>query len=238
MLHLTDDWLSKNCSLDQTFLLMGHKRKASQLSTSRKKITKRLHSEQKLGRPSKTTPPPTSTPQNAKNKAEWTRPELQPQSPWLHKRPRKLAFATPKQNSHEKQTTPSPASKQELIELKLQQLYVLGLMFEELREKMNQEERKAQDRRRHQRPKSKPEPDQTKKTHYQVLGVSTRASKAEIKKAYHKLALKLHPDKHVSANTQEQKRRCEQFKVVGEAYSQLSDPVQRLKYDTKIGVIL
>ncbi|MCI17786.1 chaperone protein dnaJ 6-like, partial [Trifolium medium] len=38
--------------------------------------------------------------------------------------------------------------------------------------------------------------DQNQNSLYQVLGVEKTASQQEIKKAYHKLALRLHPDKN------------------------------------------
>ena len=51
---------------------------------------------------------------------------------------------------------------------------------------------------------------------YDVLGVDRRATSAEIKKAYRKLALKYHPDKNQSAGAEDV------FKKVSEAYSILS----------------
>lgn len=58
--------------------------------------------------------------------------------------------------------------------------------------------------------------------YYDLLGVEPTASEAQIKKAYYKLALKLHPDKTGSTG---------EFQKVGEAYQVLSNPNLRQKYD-------
>src|SRR3990167_8527813 len=64
----------------------------------------------------------------------------------------------------------------------------------------------------------------TKRDYYQVLGVDKKATKDEIKKAFHKLAHKYHPDKG-GGDT-------EKFKEVSEAYSILSDDKKRAEYDS------
>ena len=61
------------------------------------------------------------------------------------------------------------------------------------------------------------------KDYYQILGVQKGASKEEIKKAFHKLAHKYHPDK---SGGDENK-----FKEVNEAYQILSDDQKRAQYD-------
>ena len=65
-----------------------------------------------------------------------------------------------------------------------------------------------------------------KRDYYTVLDVARNASEAEIKKAYRRLAMKLHPDRNPGDKTTE-----EQFKEAKEAYEILSDAQQRAAYD-------
>lgn len=62
--------------------------------------------------------------------------------------------------------------------------------------------------------------------YYKVLGVARSADAAEIRSAYRKLALKLHPDRHPGDKTA-----AEKFKHISQAYSVLSDERQREVYD-------
>src|SRR5215469_5242151 len=62
--------------------------------------------------------------------------------------------------------------------------------------------------------------------YYKILGVDRKASAAQIKSAYRKLARKYHPD--VNPNNKDAER---QFKEINEAYQVLSDPEKRKKYD-------
>jgi len=64
------------------------------------------------------------------------------------------------------------------------------------------------------------------KDYYQTLGVARSADEKEIKKAYRKLAQQYHPDKNPGDKTAEQR-----FKEINEAYTVLSDPDKRAKYD-------
>ena len=70
--------------------------------------------------------------------------------------------------------------------------------------------------------------DTPQKDYYEILGVSKEATPEEIRKAYRKLALKWHPDKHVD----DKKEAEEKFKEIAEAYSVLSDPDKKREYDT------
>merc|ERR1719167_510480 len=63
---------------------------------------------------------------------------------------------------------------------------------------------------------------------YQVLSIEKTASSAQIKKAYHKISLKVHPDR---ANQEDRERCTKQFQCVGAIYSLLSDESRRGLYD-------
>lgn len=64
------------------------------------------------------------------------------------------------------------------------------------------------------------------KDYYKLLGVERDASADEIKKAFRKMAQKLHPDKHKGDKEIEEK-----FKSINEAYEVLKDPDKRAQYD-------
>ncbi len=61
------------------------------------------------------------------------------------------------------------------------------------------------------------------KDYYNILGVDKKASKDDIKKAFHKMAHKYHPDKSGGDEAK--------FKEVNEAYQTLSDEQKRASYD-------
>ncbi|ESW28983.1 hypothetical protein PHAVU_002G034200 [Phaseolus vulgaris] len=83
---------------------------------------------------------------------------------------------------------------------------------------------------------------------YLILGVEHSVSSSELKKAYHKAALRHHPDKAVqslarSDNGDDQilkdivEEVCKDadrlFKIIGEAYAVLSDPAKRSQFDSE-----
>jgi curved DNA-binding protein len=64
------------------------------------------------------------------------------------------------------------------------------------------------------------------KDYYKTLGVDRKATPAEIKKVYRRLARELHPDKNPGNKTAESR-----FKEVNEAHEVLGDPKKRQQYD-------
>jgi molecular chaperone DnaJ len=65
-----------------------------------------------------------------------------------------------------------------------------------------------------------------KRDYYEVLGVQKGASEQEIKKAYRRLAMKLHPDRNTGEDGSEEK-----FKEASEAAEVLLDSEKRASYD-------
>jgi len=65
-------------------------------------------------------------------------------------------------------------------------------------------------------------------THYEILGVSVKATDLEIKQAYRRLVKMYHPDRNKS---QEAAQRIAQ---INEAYDVLSDPQKRWAYDNRL----
>ena len=66
------------------------------------------------------------------------------------------------------------------------------------------------------------------KDYFYILGVSPNASQEEIKSAYRKLSLKLHPDKNGGDKFSE-----DRFKEINEAYLILGNLEKRIQYDIK-----
>ncbi|EJD47945.1 DnaJ-domain-containing protein [Auricularia subglabra TFB-10046 SS5] len=65
--------------------------------------------------------------------------------------------------------------------------------------------------------------------YYEILSLKKGCDEAEVKKAYKKLALQLHPDKNGAPGADEA------FKLVSKAFQVLSDPDKRAMYDSNPG---
>ncbi|XP_019947865.2 dnaJ homolog subfamily B member 9-like [Paralichthys olivaceus] len=64
-----------------------------------------------------------------------------------------------------------------------------------------------------------------KRDYYDILGVPRDATERQIKKAFHKLALKYHPDRNKGQDAENK------FRDIAEAYETLSDNKRRREYD-------
>lgn len=65
--------------------------------------------------------------------------------------------------------------------------------------------------------------------YYKILKVSPKASMAEIKSAYRRLARKMHPDLN-----NDNENAAKDFAVIAKAYEILSNPKERARYDTQM----
>ena len=70
------------------------------------------------------------------------------------------------------------------------------------------------------------------KLHYMTLGVDTGATTEEINKAYKKMAMQRHPDKHSSTSKEEQDKATLEMTKLNVARDTLVDPVRRAQYDS------
>jgi hypothetical protein len=65
-------------------------------------------------------------------------------------------------------------------------------------------------------------------THYQILAVKKKATAAEVKRAYRRLAKMAHPDVDKTSGA------ADRFMAIQEAYEVLSDPAKRAAYDVSL----
>jgi DnaJ family protein C protein 7 len=105
------------------------------------------------------------------------------------------------------------------------------------REAKNEERSKARSNTRSERQRSAegaplvvPGPDAT---HYDLLGVPQNASAEQVRKAYHRKALALHPDK-VRGGEDAAPDDADLFKRVNAAYEVLKDAARRSDYDAEL----
>lgn len=59
--------------------------------------------------------------------------------------------------------------------------------------------------------------------YYTVLGVSTNATDAEVKKAYRKLAMECHPDHYPNSSEEVRRRASDKFREVNRAYEAVKE---------------
>ncbi|WP_069471422.1 DnaJ domain-containing protein [Candidatus Marithrix sp. Canyon 246] len=68
--------------------------------------------------------------------------------------------------------------------------------------------------------------------YYKILGVKSNASQDEIKKAYHKLAYKYHPDVSTEANSEQK------FQQINEAYKALKNKANSNKKSSRLPIVM
>jgi len=76
-----------------------------------------------------------------------------------------------------------------------------------------------------------PKSNESTETHYSRLGVPDKASAEEIKKAYRKLSLELHPDRN-----QNDPAKVERYKNMTSAYNTLSNETEKAAYDASLHI--
>jgi tetratricopeptide (TPR) repeat protein len=77
--------------------------------------------------------------------------------------------------------------------------------------------------------------DIRKKDHFEVLGLTAKASAAEVKEAYFRLAKRFHPDVHHGVSLGDLRDKLEAvFIRLGEAYEVLRDPKKRGEYEDRL----
>lgn len=121
-----------------------------------------------------------------------------------------------------------PTDKAEALLLQIQLLPPSGCAEPQPRKRVNvsKEEEKPKE------PEYTPEQEEAVKRikkckdYYEILGISKDATDSDIKKAYKKLALQMHPDKNKCPGA------AEAFKAIGNAMAVLTDPAKRKHYDT------
>ena len=81
----------------------------------------------------------------------------------------------------------------------------------------------------------RPAPYDRTVSHYDVLGVATDASPEVIRRAYVALARQYHPDFHTNASAEVRDANQRAMQAVNQAWTVLSDPALRRRYDDRFG---
>ena len=75
------------------------------------------------------------------------------------------------------------------------------------------------------------------RSHYDVLGVSTRSSGDEVRKAYLDLARRFHPDRYIDASPAQRSAAERSMQEINEAWRVLGDPGRRRRYDAELNPV-
>ena len=115
-------------------------------------------------------------------------------------------------------------------------IYTSLNMFEEARsdyQKAKENDPSIRDINKLLEESKKAEKKAKKRDYYKILELNKSATESDIRKAYKKLALKWHPDRH--NESEESKKLAEkQFRDINDAYVILSDPQKKQNYDMGI----
>lgn len=74
-------------------------------------------------------------------------------------------------------------------------------------------------------------------SYYDVLGVGVDADGEEVRRAYHRKAQVLHPDRYAGAPEPVRRRAEAEMKALNEAWSTLKDPEARRQYDVALDLV-
>lgn len=74
-------------------------------------------------------------------------------------------------------------------------------------------------------------------SYYDLLGVAIDADVEEVRRAYLRMAQRLHPDRHAGSPEPERRRAEAEMKALNEAWSTLKSPEARRRYDIELGLV-
>jgi curved DNA-binding protein CbpA len=74
-------------------------------------------------------------------------------------------------------------------------------------------------------------------SYYDVLGVGVDADVEEVRRAYHRKAQLLHPDRYGTASDEARRQAESAMKALNEAWNTLKSPEARRRYDVALGLV-
>jgi len=74
-------------------------------------------------------------------------------------------------------------------------------------------------------------------SHYDLLGVAVDADLEQVRRAYHRQAQRLHPDRHPEATDAERREAEAAMKALNEAWHTLRNADARRRYDIELGLV-